>query len=112
MLPEAFDTLDVVEGDTCVIELERDMVAECPNDDITDEYALTVRYLPKSGRCIELASFATLVEDFEDVEASQEEITRFLAHFIHTHVGPEWVEVELSGEHYGTDVTTEVRRQA
>lgn len=111
LLQTAYETAETVEGGTCEVELQYDLVAECPHDDMTDEYTLTITYYPTRGKCLELASLSEFLAEFRDIEAGQETITHFLAHFLFAFFRPEWIEVELDGEHYGIRTTTSKRRE-
>lgn len=111
LLETAFETFESFDGAKCEVQLQRNLTVNCPFDDRTDEYNLTITYLPNDGKCLELESVASFLDEFEDVETSQEAVCQFLAHFIFTFIRPEWIEVEVAGEHYGIHTTTTRRRE-
>lgn len=109
---KACNTLESIDGDVNVdITLNAEFTALCPfEENVVDEYDLTVEYAPREGYVIETASFREFIDMFGDIKASQERLATFIHRVLFAHYDPDWITVRVEGEHDGIEVVSKKTR--
>lgn len=103
-------TLDILETIPamahCDVEISQPMTAQCPVDDHTDEYDVTITYKPQRGHVLEVQSVKRYLNAYSDVEISQERLCSKIYDDINAVADPESLTVTIEGSHYGVSVVT------
>jgi 7-cyano-7-deazaguanine reductase len=86
------------------VSIRAEFEAVCPLTKTVDHYELTLTYVPRGGRYLELQSFRRYLDSFRGVEVFHEALAAKIAVEVCRAVGPEYVRVELRSTFLGMGV--------
>lgn len=86
------------------VVIRASLTAVCPLTKTVDAYELTLSYVPREGRYLELSSLKEYLEGFKDREVFHEDLASIIAESVCREISAESVRVELRSTFLGMEV--------